>query len=177
MYKNLILIALSLLLGSTTLCFAEETRIIVRVKSHDAKFVGTSMGGALVIINNSQTGELLARGLTVGGTGNTQKVMVDPIRRHQSVTDNSTAKFEAVLEIDEPVFAEIQVYTAHGNAQAGPRSTTRIWLIPGKNILGDGIIVEVTGFLVDIISPQTPASINLENDTTSVPVKAHLVLM
>ncbi|MGI9294983.1 MAG: hypothetical protein ACR2PS_13455, partial [Pseudomonadales bacterium] len=48
----------------TTGARAEPTEISVHVLSRDAKFVGTSMGGARVVIENVQTGEVLAQGLT-----------------------------------------------------------------------------------------------------------------
>ena len=54
---------------------AELTGITVRVRSKDAKFVGSSMGGALVTIRNADTGELLTKGVTVGTTGDTERLM------------------------------------------------------------------------------------------------------
>ncbi|MCK5139574.1 MAG: hypothetical protein KAQ85_07020, partial [Thermodesulfovibrionia bacterium] len=47
---------------------AVQTKLIVRAQSKDAKFVGTSMGGALVTIIDSATGEIITKGLTVGAT-------------------------------------------------------------------------------------------------------------
>ncbi|HEX6202874.1 MAG TPA: hypothetical protein VF100_07720, partial [Thermoanaerobaculia bacterium] len=50
---------------------AEETAVTVRVLSRDAKFVGSSMGGARVTIRDAETGTLLAEGVTAGSTGDT----------------------------------------------------------------------------------------------------------
>lgn len=49
---------------------AQPTKITVRAKAKDAKFIGTSVGGALILIRNADTGELLASGRTEGSTGN-----------------------------------------------------------------------------------------------------------
>lgn len=49
---------------------ATQTKITVRAKAKDAKFIGSTMAGALVVIKDSDTGEVLAKGFTTGGTGN-----------------------------------------------------------------------------------------------------------
>ena len=43
---------------------AEPTEITVRVLGKDSKFVGTSMGGARVILRDAETGEILAKGMS-----------------------------------------------------------------------------------------------------------------
>jgi hypothetical protein len=55
---------------------AEQTEIIVRVLAKDSKFVGTSMGGMRIILRDAHTSEILATGLTQGGTGNTKLIML-----------------------------------------------------------------------------------------------------
>jgi hypothetical protein len=59
-----------------TVASAEQTEIIVRVLAKDSKFVGTSMGGMRIIRRDAHTGEILATGLTQGGTGNTKLIMM-----------------------------------------------------------------------------------------------------
>ena len=54
---------------------AEPTDIIIRVLAKDAKFIGMETGGAKVILRDADTGEILAQGVTSGGTGNTPKIM------------------------------------------------------------------------------------------------------
>ena len=54
---------------------AEPTDIVVRVLSKDAKFIGTSMGGMRVTLRDAHTGEILATGLTQGGTGDTKRLI------------------------------------------------------------------------------------------------------
>ena len=57
---------------------AVQTNVIIRAKSKDAKFIGTKMGGAMVVVRDSETGKVLAEGLTAGSTGDTGKIMMEP---------------------------------------------------------------------------------------------------
>jgi hypothetical protein len=50
--------------------WATETTIIIRAKAKDAKFIGSSIGGAHVVVKHQLTGEILAQGKTEGSTGN-----------------------------------------------------------------------------------------------------------
>ncbi len=156
---------------------ASSTKVVVRALAKDAKFIGASMGGALVIIRNSETGEILSKGLTSGGTGNTDVLMKTPIRRHSSVTDEKTAKFETTIDISEPVLATIEVSGPQGHKQASIKSSTQVWLIPGKDITGDGIVVEMPGFVVDVMAPQAHDDTNLNDTEASVQIKAKIVML
>ena len=71
------LILWPLLLFSTT-ALAAETRLVVRARARDGKFVGTSMGGVRVVLRDAQSGQVLASGVTSGSTGNTQTLMKQP---------------------------------------------------------------------------------------------------
>ncbi|MCH8873896.1 hypothetical protein IH824_14185, partial [candidate division KSB1 bacterium] len=57
------------------------------------------------------------------------------------------------------------------------KSSTQVWLIPGKPIAGDGVIIEVGGFGVDVLMPQTHESIKLNGSSVLVPIKANMVMM
>lgn len=122
-----------LLLGS--IAEAAQTKVVVRAKAKDAKFIGSLMG-ALVIIRDSETGEVLARGFTTGGTGDTRKIMVDPLKRGQPITDDATAKFEARIELSEAKLVTIEVLAPYGQRQSMTTNTVQIWLIPGKDVSG-----------------------------------------
>jgi len=69
-------LAASLTLFSATAAFAEPTEITVRVLGKDSKFVGSSMGGARVVLRDAQTGEILSQGVTEGSTGDTKRIML-----------------------------------------------------------------------------------------------------
>ena len=142
---------------------AQTTKITIRARAKDAKFIGTPIGGALVVVRNDLTGEILAKGLTTGGSGNTDVLLKKPIVHGQALTDSATAKFVAQVNITEPTFADIEV-TAPVNRRNGTvKATTQVWLIPGKDISGDGIIVEIPGFILDVIYPTTHQFIKLDS--------------
>jgi hypothetical protein len=156
---------------------ALPTQLVVRAKSKDAKFIGTSMGGALVIVRDSESGEVLARGLTAGSTGSTQKIMTDPLRRGVQISDAAAAKFETTLDIAEPRLVTIEVRSPYSQRQSLTKNTAQVWLLPGKHITGDGVIIEVPGFVVDISSPQSPDLVRLSGGKATVSVKADVTMM
>ncbi|MFD2518347.1 hypothetical protein [Salinimicrobium flavum] len=162
------------LLLATPVIKAQETEVMVRVKSKDAKFIGSSIGGAKILIKNAETGELLASGMTEGSTGNTELIMKQAHSRDQRLTDEATAGFSAKLDLEEPVFVTVEAYAPYNKKQARVMSSTQLWLLPGKNITGDGLILEVPGFVIDILSPQTHERIGEENQ---IEIKANVVMM
>jgi hypothetical protein len=158
-------------------CRAVETKVMVRAKTTDAKFIGTSMGGALVVIRKADTGEVLASGLTSGGTGDTTRIMSDPVVRGVPLSDGSTAGFEARLDLAEPTFVTIEVAGPMGQRQSTARSTVQAWLIPGRHVLGDGFMVEIHGFAVNIAAPRAHEAVALEGGKAKVPLVANVVMM
>ena len=175
MKKN---IFLTLLILCSLTSMATQTKIIVRAKAKDAKFVGSSLGGAYVIIRNKTNNRILAEGKTSGSTGNTDLVMKIPIERGNSISDEQTAKFLASIDIDEPTFIRIEVISPFNNKQAQAEVSTELWLIPGKDILGDGIILEIPGFIIDILKPRTHHYISLSSiKNKPFEIKANIVMM
>jgi hypothetical protein len=170
----LILISFLLLAGASE---AVQTKIVVRAKAKDAKFIGSMMGGALVVIRDNDTGEVLAKGFTSGGTGDTRKLMMEPLKRGVAITDRSAAKFEAVLDISEPKLLTIEVSAPYAQRQSLERSSTQVWLIPGHDIAGAGVIIDVYGFSVKVLLPQTHEMLKLAGAGMTVPVRANVVMM
>lgn len=175
--KRLISAAAAFLLILAAVSEAVPTKLVVRAKSKDAKFIGTSMGGALVIVKDSESGEVLAKGLTAGSTGSTQKIMIDPIRRGAPISDAAAARFETTLDITEPRLLAIEVHSPYSQRQSMTRNITQVWLLPGKDMTGDGVIVEVPGFVVDISAPQSPDLVRLADGKAAVTVKADVTMM
>lgn len=54
----------------------QETEIQVRVRAGGAKLVGDVVGGARVTVREAGTGLVLATGITRGGTGDTDAIMM-----------------------------------------------------------------------------------------------------
>ncbi|MFN4763048.1 hypothetical protein ACKGJN_08005 [Gillisia sp. Q332] len=160
-----------LFLISPELLSAQETSIMIRVKAKDAKFIGSSMGGSKVIVKEHLSGKILAEGYTSGSTGNTDRIMNNPISRNTQLSDEQTAGFMAKLLIEKPVFVTVSAYAPIDNSV---KSETQLWLIPGKDITGDGLILEIPGFKIDVLTPQLHESIG---EKSEIEIRANIIMM
>lgn len=146
---KLLLPALAFGLAFSTNSFAVETQIMVRALAVDAKFIGSSVGGVKAIIEDAETGEILDQGWIKGDTGSTATIIKEPIHRGQQLADDKTAGFLAKVDISSPRLLRFKLIGPYGFRQALQESTTTSWVIPGKDILGDGITLDMSGFIVD----------------------------
>jgi hypothetical protein len=130
------------------------TKVTVRVVSKDAKVIGSGVGGALVRVKNLETGEILAQGKQEGGTGDTDRIMVQPRRRGESLYGTPDAAFyQADLLLDKPTQVEIFAEAPLAYPHAIQKGSKTITLIPGKHILGEGLVIELNGLIVNILNP------------------------
>ena len=116
-------LALSSLALAASLVFAtpvtaEPTEITVRVLGKDSKFVGSSMGGARVILRDAQTGEILSSGVTEGSTGDTKRIMGPQESARAVRATDDAAKYVASIDIDEPRLIEAEAYGPLAQPQA-----------------------------------------------------------
>ncbi|QPJ63788.1 MAG: hypothetical protein G3M70_10825 [Candidatus Nitronauta litoralis] len=156
--------------------WAEPTNITVRVISKDAKFIGTSMGGALITLRDAQTGEVLAKGTTLGTTGNVNLIMKKDRKRGVPVSSEGSAKFSTTLDLMEPRLIEVTAIGPQAQRQSANRVSATQWVVPGKHITdGDGWLLEMPGFAVDVLAP--PVSLKLKGAPKTVEVKASVRMM
>ncbi len=174
-FSRISLIILMLFMASEI--YAVPTRIMVRAKAKDAKFIGTSIGGAYVKITDPLSGRLLADGYTSGSTGNTDIIMRQPHARHGNLSNDETAGYLATLDIEKPVFVNIEVLAPVNDPQARVMASTQIWVVPGKHVEGDGIILEIPGMLVNIMDPQMHQGLTTDESNRNITVQAHVVMM
>ena len=136
------------LLALATPALAEPTDITVRIISQDAKFVGTSMGGVSITLRDGHSGELLAEGLTEGGTGDTGLIMNSEGRSPLRATDEAAA-FTATLDIDQPTLVNLQAHGPAGYPQSARYVSQQRWVMPGEDVnAGGGWIVELPGLVI-----------------------------
>ena len=160
---------------ATGASWAESTTVTVRVLSKDAKFVGSGMGGALVTIRDLASGEVLASGLTEGGTGDTARIMQAPRERGQALSTEGAAAFSASLDIGGPTCVEISAEGPQGFPGSANKVSVTQWLLPGKHLDGgDGVLLELPGFVVARLAPQAGAAVKVG---TEVPVRVKVVMM
>ena len=131
-----------------------ETRLLVRAVSRDAKIIGTNVGGAKITIRDVETGAVLAKGTQLGSTGSTELIMTKPRERGGTVFDTEEAGgFLATLEISEPTLVEVTAEGPLGTPQAVQRTSTTLWMVPGKDVLGEGLVLVLNGFAIRLESP------------------------
>ncbi len=139
---------------------AKETKVMIRAVARDAKVIGTHVGGARITVKDAATGEILAQGMQQGGTGDTDVIMKKPHTRGMAVYGSGdTSGYLAVLHLDKPTVVEVSAEGPLGNAQATQRSSKTLLLIPGEDVLGEGILLEIHGFIVTAVAPLPDAKV------------------
>jgi hypothetical protein len=137
-----------------------STKVIVRVVSKDAKVIGSGVGGAFVRIKSIESGEILAQGKQEGGTGDTERIMVQARRRGEILYGTPDAAFyQAEILLDKPTQVEVFVEAPLAYAHALQKGSKTITLIPGRHIQGEGVIIELNGLIVNILSPSPKESL------------------
>jgi hypothetical protein len=152
MIKQISAILAATVLFQPTTAESQNTTVVVRVLAHDAKVVGTGVGGANVTIKNVATGEILAEGTHDGSTGNTTAIMVAPRVRGEVVYDGA-GQFVAHIELNRPTTLEFIAEGPLGYPTATQRASKTMVVMPGDDMTGDGVVLELHGFIVEIASP------------------------
>ena len=136
------------------------TKVMVRAISKDAKVIGTKVGGAQITIREVATGAILAEGVAEGGTGSTELIMESPRKRGDKVFDDpDAAGFLATLMLERPTVVEVTAVGPLGAPQSSQRSSKTLLLVPGQHVLGEGIILEIHGFTVQLLMPPPEAKL------------------
>ena len=139
---------------------AQATTLLVRVTSHDAKIIGSGVGGARVTIRDFRTGDILAEGIQEGSTGNTSAIMVTPRERGATVYGTEgAAGYLATLQLSQPTMIEITAEGPLGTPHAIQRASKTMLVVPGRDVLGEGVIIELLGYTVELQSPAVGASL------------------
>src|SRR5687768_8165705 len=129
---------------------AAATNVIVRAVSRDAKVIGDLTGGARITIRAVESGTVLATGIQKGGTGDTKQIMQTPRTRGADAYDSAgAAAFRATVDIARPMRVEVSAEGPLQYPQAMQKASTTMLLVPGRHIEGDGIVLEIPGFIVD----------------------------
>ena len=155
---------------------AVDTRIDVRVLSKGAKFIGTGVAGAEITIRDAETSEVLARGKTVGNSGNDHRIMVEAWPRHAPLSTASSAVFRATLDLEDPRQIVVTARGPLSQPQSTAVATVTQWMVPGKHVTGgDGLVLELPGFSVDILHP--PARQRVPAGQGQIELRANVMMM
>jgi hypothetical protein len=140
----------------------KETKIMIRAIARDAKVLGEHVGGARITVRDVSTGKILAEGMQKAGTGDTDLIMKKPRVRGATVYGTPDASgFLAVLTLDKPTVVEVSAEGPLGNPQATQRASTTMLLVPGQDVLGEGILLELHGFIVTTLAPATASQVKI----------------
>jgi len=155
---------------------AQPTEITIRVISKGAKFVGTSMGGVRILLRDARSGELLAQGLTAGGTGDTALIMKQPRVPGATIATEDAARFTTTLELEAPRLIEVVAYGPLAQQQAAHTVSASQWVVPGRHVsAGDGWVLEMPGLVVDVLAP--PTHVKLSGVPQSIELEANVTMM
>jgi hypothetical protein len=161
-----------------------KTRVLVRVQAKGGKYLGDDIGGSWVTVRNSQTGELLASGVTSGDSGSvsdsyvpnaSSRVIVtpgSPPRIHWLVAGPNSSRFSAEIALERPAMLEVTAFGAIGGLQTAHRAVATQWAVPGNDV---EIGVEISGLLVQVMDP--PTHMQLPSSASTVPLKAKVAMM
>ncbi len=148
MMKGFLLILSFVLMARGALAALPATEITVRVQAHDAKFIGSGVGEMNVIVEDADTGAVLASGRLSGGTGDTDRLMKAPVARGASLSDDKTAAYTARLMLERPVRVRIRAVGPLLQPDVVQEASVTTWVVPGRPIVGDGIVLRLPGLIV-----------------------------
>lgn len=150
------------------------TDVTVRAVANDAKLLQDPVGGALITIEDAETGEVLAEGRQTGDSGSTDKIIRQPHERGATIYDvPGAAKFETTLALDEPTRVRVTAKGPLDYPQAVQTASKTVLLVPGEDVTGDGITLTLHGFIVEVLSPSATDVAAGED----VPVRARVRMM
>jgi hypothetical protein len=138
------------------------TKVLVRAVSHDAKIISDGVGGARITIREAATGKVLAQGIQHGGSGDTRLIMRGPRARGATVyATPGAAQFLATLSLERPTEVEISAEGPLNPPHATQRASKTLLLVPGQDVLGEGILLEIHGFIVELLAPAEDAPLRV----------------
>ena len=143
------------------------TDVMVRVVAHGAMVIGDDVGGARVTITDVATGQLLATGHQLGEPGDQNQIMRTPrLMEEPRYSTRPSGSFRTTLQIDKPTLVEIAAQGPLKYPAAMQRATKTVLLIPGRDLISDGIVLELNGFIVHIEGPPPGQPLMAKDDVT-----------
>ncbi len=135
---------------------AVPTKVIVHVATHDAKLIGSAVGGVRITIRDVNDDRVLATGLHEGGTGDTRRLMQEPRSRGDRIfTAPDGARFETTIPLTMATPVEVIAEGPLGYPDQMARTSKRLMLVPGRDLVGDGVVLEMHGYVIDLLTPDS----------------------
>jgi hypothetical protein len=137
---------------------SDTTRLTVHVVARDAKLIGSSVGGARVTVRDAASGEVLAEGVHEGGTGDTGLIMDARERNADVFTTPGAAVYSTALDLATPRMITVEAEGPLDFPQALTSASTTLLLVPGEDVAGDGVVLELWGYIVEILEAPEQAA-------------------
>jgi hypothetical protein len=143
----------------------KSTAILVRVVAHGAMVLGRDVGGARVTITDLDTKRVLAAGIQQGDAGDQNQIMRTPHLMEEPVYSNRpAAAFTTTLLLERPTLVEVAAEGPLAYPNAMRRAAKTVLLIPGQDLTGDGIVLHLNGYIVQIEHPKAGEPLTAKND-------------
>src|SRR5262245_32677306 len=143
----------------------KQTTILVRVVAHGAMVLGREVGGARVTITDLATKQILASGVQQGEAGDQNQIMRTPhIMEEPIYSSRPSAAFIATLDLRHPTLVEITAEGPLAYPTSSQKTSKTVLLIPGQDLTNDGIVLRLSGYLVQIERPRPDESLIAKDD-------------
>lgn len=143
------------------------TTIVVRVVGHGAMVLGREVGGARITITDVATKHILATGIQQGEVGDQNQIMRTPrLMEEPHYSSRPAAAFTATLDLLHPTLVEITAEGPLGYPASSQRASTTVWLIPGHDMINDGVVLHLYGYIVRIEHPRPGEPLIAKDDVT-----------
>lgn len=143
----------------------KPTRILVRVVAHGAMVLGREVGGARVTITDLATKQVLATGIQEGEAGDQNQIMRTPHLMEEPVySARPAAAFTTTLLLQRPTLVEVAAEGPLAYPDSMRRTATTVLLIPGQDLSGDGIVLHLNGYIVQIEHPKAAEPLMAKDD-------------
>jgi hypothetical protein len=154
---------------------AVPTTVVVRAVSNDAKVMHDPVGGARITIRDAETGAVLAEGVQTGTSGDTDRIMRQPRTRGADVyATEGAGQFEATLPLTGPTRVTVTAEGPLDYPHAQQQTSKTLWLLPGRDVTGDGVVLPLHGFIVEILEPEG-AAMPAAGDTLGVRARVRMM--
>jgi len=133
----------------------KPTTILVRVVAHGAMVLGREVGGARVTITDLDSKQVLASGIQQGEAGDQNQIMRTPHLMEEPVySARPAAVFTTTLALRRPTLVEVAAEGPLAYPDSIRRTAKTVLLIPGQDLTGDGIVLHLNGYIVQIEYPK-----------------------
>jgi hypothetical protein len=141
------------------------TTILVRVVAHGAMVLGRDVGGARVSITDVETKQVLATGIQQGEAGDQNQIMRTPHLMEEAVySARPAAAFTTTLELRRPTLVEVAAEGPLAYPSSMRRTAKTVLLIPGQDLTGDGIVLHLNGYIIQIEHPKSGEPLIAKDD-------------